>query len=531
MTSRRRGTIPRDENVITAADVVLVLRRGLLTALLLGALGGVVAYYSSTTSTPIFSARVGVVASQPDGDYDGLDVVTPAPVDAIVYQRAILSGGVAPAALNRLEGEQPSAGRLRGFLSAVQVNVENARLSSTVWIEVRNASPEFAAAAANAIASELIEWDRERGRRAVVRSIDALERSIAELRSEIEESRGAGDPERAEVASALLDQRVRALENARQTAVDAVFISLLEPLRTVQPPSSPISPTVPFDTFVGALLGLIAGYGIRVLMSRLDPRIGDGTAAASEVGLSVLAEFPPRSAGTVRLESEAAGFLHTNVAFATRQSTTRSIVVTSPVSPTERAGVALSLAERFSRSGQRTLLVDADLRHASVTAWIGDVPSDAATFAMWLAEPDRGHEPLGIAHGQGREATYDFIPGSISSTFPPDLLNAGVERCLHLWRDHYDVVVLDAAPVVPVSDTLALARYCSSAVLCVEAGRSTRDQLKESSASLDRTEVDLLGVVVTNAQTVRTHTEAGRTMMPVNGRSASGPQATSSGRT
>jgi Mrp family chromosome partitioning ATPase len=497
VATREVGREVRNEPRVTASDVLRVLRRGLIFALVLGALSGAAAYYISSTSTPIYAARVGVVVSQPGEQYRGMNVVTPTPVDAVVYQRAILNGDVAPAALTRLEGAPPSASRLRRFLGSVQVSVENSRVSSTIWVEVRDASPQFAAAAANALASELIEWDRERGRRALDRSIEALERSVASLRSELEEGGADGN---GEAISSLLDQRASALESARRTAAEALFVSLIEPLRTVDPPSSPVSPTVPFDTFVGILLGVIAGYGVHVLYARLNPPIEGASDVASETGRPILAEFPARSRRSAHLRAEAAGFLHNNVAFATRGEDPRAIVVTSPVVSSERAGVAMSLAERFARSGQRTVLVDADLREASVTSWLGGVPPQAATFDAYLAHPERDPEPLSIALG-GRW-TYDLIPGAATEAFPPDLLNSGLEAFLSRLRERYDVVVFDGAPVVPVSDTLAIALHCTGTVICVRAGRTKRDQVRAATSLLDRTGVDVLGFVVTHAATM-----------------------------
>lgn len=499
MAARNSERAKGSDQVITGRDIVRLIRRGALFATILAAAAGAAAYYVSSISTPVYSAQVGVVASQPGSQYSDLSIITPPTVDPGVYQSVILQGDVVERALTRVDGDPPSGGRLERIVDATSVRVDDAQRSSTIWIEVRHTSPSFAADLVNAIADELIVWDRERARRALDRSISAIERSIAEIDERIAEATDDGD-DAARVAAlrSLREQRSQELETAIQTSTSALVVGLLEPLRTASPPERPIAPRERFNTVVAALLGLILGYGMQVLRWTLDSRVGGRDEVIAATGLPVLAEFPKRARGARRLSTEAAGFFHTNVMLATRSAKPRSIVVTSPAKTEEKEGVAMSLAESFARSGQRTLLVDADLRHVGVTEELDLVPSSVVTLDAYLADPERSYLPVSVAI-DGRQS-FDFIPSFTSERFPVVLLNEGFDRCLQSWSTRYDVIVLDSAPVAPFADTLAIAPSCTGLVLCASVERSSGERLHDAIELLDGPHITVLGIALTDVR-------------------------------
>lgn len=482
------------DQVVTARDVGRMLRRGALLAIVTAVAAGTAGFLVSSRSPMTYSAEVGVIAAQPGADLRGMNIIAPSTVEAGVYQSAILDGDVVRRALTRVDGVEPTPQRIEAFLERVRVRVQDAQRSSTIWVEVRHPSPTFAADAVNAIVDELVIWDRERAQRALDRSVTAIERSIEELDGQIQEATQAGDAGRVASLEELRAQRSAELATARETRAGAMVVGLLEPLRSAQPPDEPVGPRVLFTTVVATLLGLVLGYGLQLLRWTFDRRVGDRDDVMDLTGLPVLAEFPPLSRRSLRLSSEAAGFFHTNVALATRGASPRIIAVTSPAKPAEREGVAMSLAENFARSGQRTLLVDADMRHPGVTAYLDLVPQSTVPLDAYLQQTGAVHAPVQIAIGH--DQAFDFVPSFTAQRFPVELLNEGFETCLNTWKDAYDAIVIDAAPVVPFADTLAIAPYCSGVVVCASAARSSQTQLEAAVDLLDDPHITLIGIAL-----------------------------------
>lgn len=480
-------------STIQARDLYAFVRRGLLLALLVGAISGAAAYLLASAEDPVYRASIVLVASQPGAGFGSLDVVAPPQIDPGVYRTALLEGTILSDALLRVTGRYPSESDIRSLRQAMRVSVEDQRISSIIRIDLDHTDRIYATDVANAIAEELIIWDRERARRILARGTSAVSRAIREIDVELA---GDLDPTRRADLVALRDQHVQELELAARVSTSALLVGLLEPLRFASPPEQPIGPRVVFTTFVAIVAGLVLGYALVLVLSALDTRIGNRDEVTSMTGLPVLAEFARRPRRARRLSGETASFLRTNLEILTRGHRTRIFAVSSISTASEKDGVAVSLAESFARSGNRTLLVDADLRHAATTAWLDVVPSHAAPFEVYLANPHRRYLPVTVSVGGSR--TFDFVPSFTSTRFPVDIINEGLPGQLEAWQASYDVVVLDSTPVVPYADTLAIAPFATGVVLCASSRRTSREHLDEAASLLRQAQVNTLGLVITD---------------------------------
>jgi polysaccharide biosynthesis transport protein len=497
VTVRRNESDAGQDPGLSVVDLFRILRRGALFALLLAATAGGAALLLTSRMTPTYAATVGVVASQPQARFGEFGLVTPPVVDPGVYQSVLLEGDVVAEALLRLDGVRPSERQLEDFIKTMRVRIENTQMSGMVWIEVRHPSPAYAAAAVNAIADRLILWDRERASRAIDRSIAAIEASLATLDVDVAAAQAAGDTARVTALTGLRAQRESELGMARATRANALVVGLLEPLRLAAPPDEPVGPRVLFITLAATVLGLALGYAVQLVRWSLDTRVGGRAEVMDTTGLPVLAEFPRLGRRSARLSTESAGFFRTNVVLATRTMPwPRVLVITSPSTPQEKAGVAISLAESFARSGQRTLLVDADMRSEGVTSWLGLVPASAVPLEVFLANPDRSYAPVKIAMIGKR--SFDFVPSFSSERYPVDLINSGFAVHLEAWKQAYDVILLDATPVLPFADALSMAPLASGVVLCASVRLTEHDQLTEAVDVLGRSHVHVLGIVLTD---------------------------------
>ncbi|MEJ2358657.1 MAG: CpsD/CapB family tyrosine-protein kinase, partial [Deinococcales bacterium] len=250
-----------------------------------------------------------------------------------------------------------------------------------------------------------------------------------------------------------------------------------EPLAVASPPTDAVGPRVVFRTFVALVLGLFGAYGWLFTRWSLDPHVR-GRDDLGVLGAGpVLGEFPRRARQERTLSAEAANFLRASVLVASRYRSPLVVAVTSAESGAERAGVAWSLAESFARAGDRVLLVDGDLRGPGVTATLGGSSREAPTLANHLEEPHLDLPPTPV--GVDARTSFDFIPSAGASASPVELLGRGLADKLEAWRHDYDLIVVDAPPVLRYADALTIAPLCTGLVLCAGVGHSRRDRVRD----------------------------------------------------
>lgn len=486
---------------VHASDVFRFLRRGAPVALLVAVLAAGVAFIAARNADPVYRATAALLASEPVSGAGDVDVIAPPRVDPAVYRTAMLEGPVVADALERVEGARPDEEALESFLRRLEIDVDNQEVSSVLRIGVEHSDPEYAALMANTIADVLVAWDRDRARQTYARGIGAIEASIEEIDDELAAATDAMSDERRSALLALRNQRVQELGMAETSDDSMVVVSRLAPLRVAVPPERAVGPRLVFDTFVAAVIGLVAAYAFLFARTSLDGRVRSRDDLVTVSGLPVLAEFPRPSRRSGGLAVESAGFFHTNLLLATRGMSPLVLAITSPAGPEEKDGVAVGVAESFSRGGHRTLLIDGDLRRPGTTEGLDVKTKQSAPFEVHLENPDRRYAPATVAIGG--KGTFDFIPSFTSASYPVELLTKGLPAQMNHWRSEYDVIIIDATPVLPFADTLAIAPHCTGLVVCARLDETRREVLEESLDLLHRSEASVLGTVLTGVPASR----------------------------
>lgn len=218
-----------------------------------------------------------------------------------------------------------------------------------------------------------------------------------------------------------------------------------------------------------------------------------GTRAWSEAArptrLAVL--HAPRSAG-----AEAFRTLRTNLRFTASERPFRSLVVTSPGPHEGKTFVASNLALALAKAGERVLLMDADLRRPELHALFGLPEAPGLAEALAGAATSEGAPPTPAALPTGIENLW-LLPAGRPTHNPSDLLApAALEEVLRPAAQAYDVVILDTAPVGPVSDTLVLAAHADAALIVARAGQTRQGALGAARDALTQTGRPVLGTVL-----------------------------------
>ncbi|GAB3991757.1 tyrosine-protein kinase domain-containing protein [Nocardioides marmoraquaticus] len=294
-----------------------------------------------------------------------------------------------------------------------------------------------------------------------------------------------------------LEAAVDRLETPPGADRPLLVVSVFDAPRAPQEASSP-QPVL--NVGLGLVVGLLVGLGLAVVRALRDfgVRSLDDTPALAELPLlgsiaysSDVAAHPVMTdLPTHAPRAEAFRVLATNLAFADVDRTSTVLVVTSSVAAEGKSTTALNAAAALSASGKRVLLVDGDLRRPQIARLVG------VEQAVGLTSVLLGAVSLPEAVQQHAASGVDVLA---SGRIPPNpvalLQSEAMQRLLEEARAAYDVVVVDAPPLLPVTDAALLSAQSDGAVLVLRHGETTRDEVTAAVARLTAVDARPVGVV------------------------------------
>lgn len=310
------------------------------------------------------------------------------------------------------------------------------------------------------------------------------------------------DPRTAQTNAGFLAQQYAAYLTQVETpdgANEAQILAKVTDDATYNP--DPVAPRTVLYLAVAGLLGILIGVATALTRDILDRTISaqehikEVTAAPvlasvsfdKEIGdsplLTNLGSFAPRT--------EAFRLLRTNLQFLDLDEQPRCLVISSAVPGEGKTMTSTNLAIALAQTGRRTLVIDADLRRPRVAGLLGlDAAVGLTTILVGKTEVQEAiqvHEPSGL----------HFLASGAKPPNPTEILQSRVTHDLiKQLRDEYDMVIIDAPPLLPVADASVLAALADGTMLVIKHGKTTRDQLGEAIARLNQVGGRLFGVVV-----------------------------------
>lgn len=292
---------------------------------------------------------------------------------------------------------------------------------------------------------------------------------------------------------------VNALETPAGSARSPVKVSVVQQASL---PGAPVSPKKKLDLVLGLLVGLAVGVGTAVLRQTFDTTlhspqemqaIAPGLATLGIIGFDpeatknpLIVEVSPHSP-----RAEAFRQLRTNLRFVDPDHPLRTVVITSAVPREGKSTTAANLAITLARAGVSVLLVEADLRRPRLGKYL-NVPEDAAGLSDVLI----GHATLDAAvRKHGTDGPFILSAGSKPPN-PSELLGSdAMQDLLREVSARFDFVLIDAPPLLPVTDAAVLGQITDGVLFVTHAGRTKREQVARAIASLDSVNAHKLGVV------------------------------------
>ena len=198
----------------------------------------------------------------------------------------------------------------------------------------------------------------------------------------------------------------------------------------------------------------------------------------------------PRSAA-----AEAYRTLRTNLMFSSVERPTSTLLVTSAAQSEDKSAVLANLAVTFAQAGNRTILVDADLRRP-LQHEIWGIDNAAGLTTMMLEDRAMSTPPL----AQTDIPNLMVLPSGPKPPVPADVISSQrMTDVISVLKARAHYILFDAPPVLAASDAALLGVKLDGALMAVRAGVTRRDQVARAREALDRVHVRLLGVVLTNA--------------------------------
>ncbi|MDR6505104.1 polysaccharide biosynthesis tyrosine autokinase [Arthrobacter oryzae] len=305
----------------------------------------------------------------------------------------------------------------------------------------------------------------------------------------------------AAIAQAVSDSLINAvdtLEKPKTGGTSPVSLSIIKPAVA---PEEPSAPNTRMNLLLGLVIGLALGVATAVLKTILDNRI------RGEMDLRHVTNAPllggisfdqdavkkPLLTQSESQSPRAESFrqLRTNLQFANVSGRAKTVLMTSSLPGEGKSTTATNLAIALAQAGQSVCLIDADLRRPMVNEYLGlDRNAGLTTALVGESDVDDLLQPW------GDDNLFVLTSGQIPPN-PSELLGSVEMKDLIVQLEHtFDHVVIDAPPLLPVTDAAVLSQHVGGVVVVVGSQKLRQNDLQKALNALDMVGSNILGIVL-----------------------------------
>ena len=285
-------------------------------------------------------------------------------------------------------------------------------------------------------------------------------------------------------------------------------------------PTFAVSPNRKRAVILAAAIGLLLGIGAAVLLEKLDDSIKSPEELQERLDIAVLGLIPAIRSSDVNLTAaardntaanrlvthadprspvaESYRSLRTNLAFTRARQELRTIVMTSPGPADGKSTTVANLAITFAQQGQRTLLVDGDLRRAVIDKTFAVKRSPGLTDVLV------GNVPLADAV-QATEVPNLFV--LTSGHLPPNpselLGSPAMRQVVGEAKSQFDMVLFDSPPLLAVTDAAVLSGVADGTILIARMHKTNRAAVSRAMSNLRAVRAPVLGAVLNDVRSGR----------------------------
>lgn len=484
---------------------VIRVRRGII--LIAAFIVAVVALSVTLIQPSVYEAQSKVLISEKDASAALLGSVysdlSSQPERALLTQVQLVEvRPVAEAAIKRLGLSMSPAELLK------RVEVSGVGQTNMIAITASAPDPQEAADIANAIADEYVSASKERKRAAIKGAADEVEDRLNEAKTEILElgrrvqSSGKSDDLAAElqIATSTYSTLADRLEQLRiQERLESGSGAVVQ---AAVPEDKRVAPDPLRNGVVGLAIGLVFGLAMAFLNEYLDNTLKSTDEAEKAYGASVLGTVPLDKVekGKRRLvlieapgssAAEAYRVLRTSLEFVNFEHDLKTLLITSAAPAEGKSTVASNLAVALAQAGKKVVLLSADFRRPTTDQFL-KVGNESGLSDVLL-----GTTPLKSALQRPLEEQLLVLTAGKMPPNPSELLGSSkMEEVIRSLEEWADWVIVDAPPLLAVSDPAAVARWADGVLMVSKAGEATRDNAKKATELLQNVGGRIVGVVI-----------------------------------
>lgn len=485
-------------------------------------LGAGMAYLSSRLTTPVYAASTTLLVNEApsDGKTADYSAILTSERLARTYSEMMTKQPVLDEVAKDLNLTEPID------LRKVRFTVSLVRDTQLMVLQVESENPQLATDLAGAIPvafsrkNAAVQTERYADSKAnLTKEIDTLKEQIATKQAEINAigvpATPAKESEMARLQTEMTQLRqsltylLQSFENIRLAEAQSTSnIVIVEPPVL---PTLPVRPRTLQNTVLGALIGFMLSVGVVFLIEYLDDHVRspeqiDKTLKLPVVGL--IAKMGSGDTGKSRLLAireprspivEAFRSLRTNIQFAGVDQPIRTLLVTSAGPSEGKSTVVANLAVVMAQAGLKVVVLDCDLRRPSQHKQF-DLANRVGLTDVLLRDPNQWAD---ITMATGVQNLAVVASGALPPN-PSEILGSKrMRQLLEHLKQSYDMIIVDAPPLLPVTDALVLSSMTDGALMVIDYGSTRIGEAVHGKQQLDQAGAHIVGVVMNKIPTGR----------------------------
>ena len=294
--------------------------------------------------------------------------------------------------------------------------------------------------------------------------------------------------------------RARVTQTGIELEVPRTMVHVVEEAEAPERPSSPI---IPLNIILSVVLGLLAGVGLAFFVEYLDVSLKTVDEVEKYLGLSVLAVIPQQSrplteAGHSSGQGEAYRGLRTSLALLAREGNQKVFTVVSGGVGEGKSTTLFNLSYVYAEQGSRVLVIDSDMRRPVQHKMVGlSNKKGLVNVLMGELEPMEAVQETGVPNlsmmtaGRIRRGTLGIMNGP------------RVRALLDTLKPHFDVIMMDAPPILGVTDAAILASEADGVLLVVQYRKYPKLISLRAKRMVENAGGHLMGAVLNNINIMR----------------------------
>ena len=281
------------------------------------------------------------------------------------------------------------------------------------------------------------------------------------------------------------------LDNVSQLSVAAV-------------PTAPANNTLTRDLLLAVAAAVLGVAGFAFVRFYLDDTVKHTDNTEKMFGLAVAGsvtrnDVKKKNAGTElvvakfpkSIVSENIKSLRTNLQFTAVDRNLKTILVTSTNAGEGKSFVSSNLAVSFAQAGKRVLLIDCDLRKGRIHK-IFKIFNNGGLSNLLTDDLKKMRSYI-------RSTDIDNLEVITCGTYPPNpselLSSQKNKKMLFNLRDHYDIIILDGAPIGGLADSVILSSLVDEVLVVTRDGFTSKNDLSDTAESLKKMDANIAGIV------------------------------------